>query len=200
MLEIRRKLIHASGILTIFLILWLGKWAAAAIILSLAILSFIVSRYRKDKKKYKIIKSKKLDEFEESIENVVKNHERPNTEPFKGVAEFFLGCFFATLLFEPRIAMASIAVLSLADATSTLIGKHYGKHRLPLNKDKTVEGSVSFFITATVALLFFVSPPSAVMTALIATFVEMIPKVDDNITIPIAVGMVLSTLKLFILS
>lgn len=195
MLEIRRKLVHASGILTIFLILWFGKWTASAIILSIAVIFFLVGKYRKKKNRYKIVKSKKLDEFEESIENVFRNHERSSKEPFKGATEFFLGCFFATVIFEPRIAMASIAVLSLADATSTLIGSYYGKHKLPLNKNKTAEGSLSFFVTAVFALLFFVSPLNAVVTAIFATIAEMIPKIDDNITIPITVGIILSAIS-----
>ena len=195
MLEIRRKIVHASGILTIFLILWLGKWNAAIIILSIALVILLLGEYRKNKSKYKIIKSKDLDELEELMENVFKEHERPNTLPFKGATEFFIGCFLATVLFEPVIAIASISVLSLADAMSTLIGSYYGKHKLPINKKKTFEGSTAFFITAIFVLLFFMNPYKALIIAIIATFVEMLPKIDDNLTIPLVVGILMTLIS-----
>lgn len=37
-------------------------------------------------------------------------------------------------------------------------------------------------------LSVFVNIPLAVAVSIVATFVEMLPRVDDNLTIPIAVG------------
>jgi dolichol kinase len=195
MLEIRRKIVHAAGIFSIFLILWFGKWIAASIIFLIALGFFILGEYRKNKDKYKIIKSKKLDEFEELIENGFKEYERPNSLPFKGATEFLVGCFFAIVLFEPFVAIAAISVLSLADAISTLIGSYYGKHKLPINKSKSWEGSTSFFITALFVLLIFSDPLKALIIAIFATFAEMIPKIDDNLIIPIVVGILMIAIR-----
>jgi dolichol kinase len=195
MLEIRRKLVHASGVFLIFIIIWLGKWNAALIILSMAVAFLLLGEYRKNREKYKIIKSKELDEIEETMEKVFKEHERPNTLPFKGTTEFFIGCFLATVIFEPTIAIASIAVLSLADAMSTLIGSYFGKHKLPINKKKTFEGSTAFFLTATFVLLFFANPLKALAVAILATFAEMIPKIDDNLTVPMVVGIAMALIS-----
>ncbi len=192
MLEIKRKIVHASGVFTIFLILWLGKWNTALVVFLIALMLFLFGGYRKNKDKYKIIKSKKLDEFEKFIESSFNEYERPNTSPFQGATEFFVGCFFATILFEPRIAMAAISVLSLADATSTLIGSYYGEHKIPINKKKTFEGSISFFATAFLALVFFVDPLKALVIAIFSTFAEILPKVDDNLVIPITTGIVMT--------
>ena len=194
MMEIRRKVVHAAGILTIFLILWFDKWTASWIILVIALAVLLLGEYRKNRNKYKIIKSEKLDEFEESIEKVFREHERPNDLPFKGATEFFIGCFFAAILFEPKIAIASISVLSLADAISTIVGTYYGKHKIRINKSKTYEGSSAFLIASFLILLFFVNPFKAFIVAIFATFAEMIPKVDDNLTIPIVVGIALTVL------
>jgi len=195
MLEIRRKLVHASGVFLIFIIIWLGKWNASLIILLMAIGFFLLGEYRKNKEKYKIIKSKELDEIEETVEKMFKEHERPNTLPFKGATEFFIGCFLATVIFEPTIAIAAIAVLSLADAMSTLIGSYYGKHKLPINRKKTFEGSTAFFLTAIFVLLFFANPLKALAVAILATFAEMIPKIDDNITVPLIVGIAMTLIS-----
>ena len=195
MLEIRRKIVHASGILTIFLILYLGRWNSAWIMLLTALSILLLAEYRKNRIKYKIVKSEKLDEFEEAIEKVFREHERPNTLPFQGATEFFIGCFFATVLFEPTIAIASISVLSLADSMSTLIGVHYGKHKLHINKNKTYEGSSAFLLTSFLVLLFFLNPFKAFVIALFATFAEMLPKVDDNLVIPITVGILMTIIS-----
>jgi dolichol kinase len=195
LLEIRRKIVHAGGILLIFLILWLGSWWAALITLGIGMTFLISGEYRKNKDKYKVIRSKKLDEIEEAAEKVFKEHERPNTLPFKGATEFFFGCFIAIAVFPPTIAMAGISVLSLADAVSTLIGSCYGKHKLPVNRKKSFEGSTAFFLTALLALVFFANPTRAVIAAFFAMLVEMLPHADDNLTIPFAVGLVLTLIS-----
>jgi dolichol kinase len=195
MLEIRRKLVHASGVFLIFIIIWLGKWNAALIILSMAVAFLLLGEYRKNKERYKIIKSKELDEIEEAMEKMFKEHERPNTLPFKGATEFFIGCLLATVIFEPTIAIAAIAVLSLADAVSTLIGSYYGKYKLSINKKKTFEGSTAFFLTAIFILLFFANPLKALIVAILATFAEMAPKIDDNLTVPLVVGIAMALIS-----
>lgn len=78
---------------------------------------------------------------------------------------------------------------------STLIGNYFGKHKLPINKNKTFEGSSAFLVTAFFALLFFTDPIKAAITALIAMLVEMAPYIDDNITIPLTVGIVLAIIS-----
>lgn len=195
MLEIRRKVVHASGVFSIFLILWLNKWNAAIIFLLIALAFLLLGEYRKNKNKYKMIDSKKIDEFEELIENGFKEYERPNSLPFQGATEFFIGCFFAVVIFEPTIAIAAISVLSLADAMSTLIGSYYGKHKLPINRKKTFEGSTAFFLTALFVLLFFLDPFKAFIISIFATFVEMIPKIDYNFIIPITVGIIMTIIS-----
>ena len=195
MLEVRRKIVHACGVFVILLIVWLVKWNAALITLLIALVGLVFAEYRKNRNKYKIIKSKKLDEFDELVENGFKEYERPNTLPFKGAIEFFMGCFFAIVLFEPLISMAAIAVLSLADALSTLIGSYYGSHKLPINRNKSFEGSSAFFITAFFVLLFFIDPFKAIIIAIFATIAEMIPKIDDNLIVPITVGIVMTIIS-----
>lgn len=192
MLEIKRKLVHASGIMTIFLVLWLGRWAAAAITLSIAAFMLIIGEYRLNKDRYKIIRSKKLDEVESFLENGFSEYERPNSLPFFGAIEFFFGCFLAIACFEPVISMACISVLSLADAVSTLVGKYFGTHRLLINKGKTLEGSSAFYVMAMLALLFFTDPLRAIVGALLATLAEAAPKINDNISIPLTVGIFLT--------
>jgi dolichol kinase len=196
MLEVRRKIVHATGILNIFFILYFGKWIGALILLLITLALLFLGEYRKNRNKYKIIKIKKLDEFENFMENGFKEYERPNTLPFKGAIEFYLGCFLAALLFEPFIAITSIAVVSIADAMSTLIGNFYGKHKISFNKKKSIEGSIAFFLTTILILVFFINDPLKILIiSIVATFAEAFPKIDDNLTIPLAVGLLMLLLR-----
>jgi dolichol kinase len=191
-IEIKRKIVHALGVFSILLIYVFGKNNAAFIMLAATIGGILLAEYRKNKKKYKIIKLKPIDEFEDLVEDEFKTLERPNALLFKGAIEFGLGCFLATILFKENIAIACIAVLSLADSSSTLVGYYLGKHKLPINKKKSWEGSTTFFLISILTLSFFVDPLIAFVLALITTFIEMLPYIDDNLSIPLALGISMS--------
>ena len=190
-LEIKRQVVHTLGFFTIFLIYAFGKWYAALLMFLVSLSFFIIGEYRKNKDKYKLIKIKPLDEFEDMIENEFKTYERKNELPFRGAIAFYLGCSIVTFLFKPNIAIASIAVLAFSDSLSTIIGYYFGKHKLPVNKKKSWEGSSVFFLSTLIILLFFINPVKALIVALLATFTEMLPRLDDNLSVPLVTGILL---------
>jgi dolichol kinase len=187
-IEIRRKVVHSLGVFSILLIQIFGKTNAAVIMLFATIGGFLIAEYRKNREKYKLIKIKPLDEFEEKIESEFKTMERRNALPFKGAIEFGVGCFLATILFDEKVAIACIAVLALSDSVSTLIGYYFGKHKLPVNSKKTWEGSTAFFVTSFFILSLFTNYYYAALLAVIAAAAEMFPYADDNISIPLVLG------------
>ena len=82
--------------------------------------------------------------------------------------------------------------MSLADANAAIIGVGYGKTKL-LNK--TLEGSFAFYITTFIILYIFKIPLMlSFLVSLITTLTELIeiPRINDNITIPIMVGLLLT--------
>lgn len=179
--ELKRQLIHASGVLTIIILQIFGK-TSAAIIFFLAFMFFTIwAQLRKSK-----INLGPLTSIEEYIMIHLKTYER-TSEYFKGAIMFSLGILLATVLFPLNIAAACIAVLAISDSVSTLIGKTWGRHKLPINKKKSWEGSIAFFITA-FAILWLFDPTKAIYIAPLVTLVEMLPRFDDNLTIPLAVG------------
>lgn len=187
-IEIKRQFVHSLGIFLIFL-LFLGREMASLLTFLGIVLLIFFAEYRRCELKLKdIFKLKIVEKLEEHSENFIKGHERPEELPLNGAITFLIGSFFAFVLFPSYIAAASIAVLALGDSISTLIGKYYGKNKIPYNKNKSIEGSLAFFLISLMALLFFINPLNSFFVAIIATFVESLPKLDDNITIPIAVG------------
>jgi len=115
--------------------------------------------------------------------------------PAKGAVLYGLGVGFSLVVYPHYAALGAIAVLASGDALSTLVGKAWGKRRWPWNKRLSLEGSVAFFVGATLFAQCFVPFPMALVGALIGALIETVPwPLDDNFTIPIGVGMVLALL------
>ncbi len=190
-IEVKRQLIHASGIFIVLAMLVWGRSIALLLTGSITITFTIWSEYRKQRKRYKkqyLFKNKFVDKIENYVERHVRGYERP-LEYFKGPIMYFGGCFL-TILFPEMPAIAGITVLTLADSAATILGKLYGTHILPINRNSTWEGSITFFLITLLIISYF-NPAKALTIALIATFIEMLPGLNDNITVPLTVAFLL---------
>ena len=111
---------------------------------------------------------------------------------FTGASFVLWGALLTYILFEPKVAGISLIVMSLSDAMAAIIGVGFGKTKV-LNK--TLEGSFAFFITTLIILYFFKIPLIvSLFISTLATVTELveIPKINDNISIPIAVALLLT--------
>ena len=116
----------------------------------------------------------------------------------KGGLFYFLGVFLTGLLFWQHTAIA-ILVLCLADAAATIIGTLFRSPSLPYNRRKTIGGSVTFFIVASLVLsagypvvhIFFIA---FLLTALESFDYREIPFLDDNLVIPLVTAYLLGFL------
>jgi dolichol kinase len=113
----------------------------------------------------------------------------------KGIASstwYVLGALLVLLLYPRQAALAGILTLALADPMASLIGRKWGRRKIGSG---TLEGSVVFFLVASLTLAFFAPWPVAVAAALAAAVVEAIPwPVDDNLSVPLAAGGLLALL------
>lgn len=115
-----------------------------------------------------------------------------------GTPAFTGGVFLAFLLFPRGIALAALVPLLVGDRAAVLAGKGFGRIRM---WGKTLEGSLAFVAATFAAYLVLTSLyPSAIpfprTVLLAASFIgamaEMLPRpLDDNFTIPLAVGLFL---------
>jgi dolichol kinase len=78
---------------------------------------------------------------------------------------------------------AAIVTLAAGDSAATIFGIQ-GRHSLPYNRRKTVEGSVAFFVFCLPACLF-VGWIGIALAALAAVVESLSTPVDDNLLIPI---------------
>jgi phytol kinase len=118
--------------------------------------------------------------------------EREDTIPAKGALFFTVSALFCLVFFPTRVVFIAVLVLSLLDSMTTIFGRRFGKREILNNK--TLEGSAAGVIITAAVLLFLLSPAAAVIVALTAGIVELLSPVDDNLTIPVFVCIVLSIL------
>jgi dolichol kinase len=185
-LEFRRGIFHlVSGIIIVLLIRFefLTKWLLLLLTLIALGISLVSKKYRIPFIYWF------LEKFDR--ERDIKKF------PGKGAFFYSLGVTLVVFLFPKDIALASIAVLAVADPSSRFIGIHFGKIRHPFNDAKFTEGAVAGIITGFLVAILFVKPSEAFFAAFFAMFAEGIElrlgmqHVDDNIVIPLVAGAVI---------
>lgn len=181
--EILRQSIHATGIIFVIIQPWLGVKNLILIGLAAAIIGEIIYQYDR---RHKI----------PFLSWLLRTCRRDDSE--RGFIYYFLGLTLTYSLFgfNIPIANATILILTIGDAASTIIGSFYGKHTLPYNPNKTFEGSIAFILLGFIGALTQVNPLIAFIGAIIGALVEAYTPLEDNITIPLitGVGMYISTL------
>ncbi len=103
-------------------------------------------------------------------------------------------CAFA---FSKWVMVTSMVFIILGDVAGAIFGRRFGKHKTIGNK--TLEGSMAFFLTAYFGAIIFklialpVVPWSAIfMGALTAAVLEALPLgIDDNLSVPVLTGLLL---------
>lgn len=185
-LELRRQIAHLLiGMIIVFLIdLKLLTPAILAIILLVGVgLSFAY--------KYRPIPI---------IHEILHFFERPQDIailPGKGPIFLVLGSLFALILFPVTIAKGAITVLAVGDSISHLVGRYFGKTKVPFSKNKMLEGTVVAIVCSTLAALLFVDISKAFLASLLTiSFESIYPEklarhFDDNLIIPLLAGLIM---------
>lgn len=108
-----------------------------------------------------------------------------------GSSYLAIGCLLAALVYPRPVAVAALGYLILGDGLAGLVGRTLGRHTLAFGK--SWEGTVACFAASLiVGLLVLGDPRVAVLGALVATVVELLPlPLDDNLAIPLLCGTVL---------
>ena len=106
-----------------------------------------------------------------------------------------------TILFSRPVAVIALSVMLVSDTAAALFGKAYGSRKL--YKNKSMEGTAAFFMSALFVNMIlapmFPFNVSSVIACLAATFAEMFEDkldIDDNFSIPLVVGALLTFLNL----
>ena len=182
-LELRRQIAHfLLGILIAFLIeLKLLSVNGLGLILVFGAIISLIYRYRPIP----------------VIHEILVWLERPeDIKYFPGKGPFFLvlGALLSLLLFPIEVAKAAIIILAIGDSVSHIVGRYFGKIKVPFSKNKKIEGTVVAIGFSIFGALLFVDFTSAFLASLITMTVEAIypdkiaKYLDDNLLVPLLAG------------
>lgn len=110
-----------------------------------------------------------------------------------------LAAILCTLLFSTPVAMIAMTVMLISDTLAALVGKAMGTRKI--YKNKSLEGTDAFFLSALFITMLYTPLYTfsyvSVLACMAAVFAEVFEdkiKIDDNISIPLFVGGVLTLL------
>jgi len=172
--EIRRKLFHTFfGLFLIFVLFYLGRINLIIFLSTTFIFGSIMIVLMRQGRKIPI-----AHWFEETFE-------RENVRfPGYGAFWYVVGTLLLALsLGNANEIAAAIVALAAGDSAATIFGIR-GRHLIPYNRIKTVEGSVAFFVFSLPACLF-VGWMGIALAALAAVAESLATPMDDNLLIPI---------------
>jgi len=177
--ELIRQLIHASGVFIVILSYFLKPTTLILLVIAILILAVIIFQIDK---KYNVI-------FFSTILRICK---RQHDE--RGFIYFFIGIILTLLIFQFNMSVANAAILILlfGDSASTIVGRRWGRNKIPFQNRKTVEGSLAFLFVGLVVALTQVPLFPAFLGGLSGAIAEAYSPIDDNIPIPLVSALVMS--------
>lgn len=194
--EIVRKAIHACSLSIPAIYYFISRELALEILapLTLMFLAVDLTRYY----------HKPTGELFYSVFKwMLRSHEiDENTKRLNGATNVLIAATLCILILPKLIFITAFAMLIVSDSMAALIGRRWGRHTL---FTKSYEGSLAFFLSAVgvvlIASTLQYSPDDGgiaangykiwigIVGAALGTVVEALPwKIDDNLSIPLAVG------------
>lgn len=137
---------------------------------------------------------------------LLREHEIDHTKKnLNGATYVFISALICVVLFPKVIFLTGFTILIVSDSVAALIGRKFGKHKL---LSKSLEGTLAFFISASIVVLFtpkIQGLPTEYLIGFIAAAVGAIVEnisfgfADDNLSIPISVGITMWLLYIWLL-
>ena len=192
--ELARKLIHLSS-LWIPALIYFVQPSISIIVFSAIFVGDVILEYGNYKKWRWARRTFGLLFFK-----TLRNKERIRTKfQVSGSMYVLAAAIICTLLFSKPIAAIALTVMLISDTCAALFGKAFGTRKL--YKSKSLEGTVAFFLSALlINMLYepvFHFTYAGVIACAAATLAEMFEdklEIDDNLSIPLFVGIILSLL------
>jgi len=197
--ELFRKLIHLTSLSIPIVYYFISTETAALILGILAGLALIIDLGR-------YIHPEMGKVFYKFFGFLLREHELDHKKRnLNGATYVLISALISVLIFPKVIFISAFSILIVSDSLAALIGRKFGKHKF---LSKSLEGTLTFFISACIVILF--TPKvggfsEEYLIGFIAAFVGAIVEnisfklVDDNLSIPLSVGFAMWGLYLALL-
>jgi dolichol kinase len=187
--ELVRKLIHLCSLSIPIIYYFITKEAA---IIILGILTFVALVI--DLSRYFSLGFGKI--FYKIFGFLLRKHEIDDRKKnLNGATYVLLSALISVIIFPKVIFITAFTILIISDSLAALIGRKYGKHKF---LSKSLEGTLTFFVSASIVVLFtpkiegiLTEYVIGIIAVLVGTFAENLSFgfADDNLTIPLSIGL-----------
>lgn len=126
------------------------------------------------------------------ISRFVKFLDREDALPGRGALYFAISTLLCMILFPVPAVIPAVITLAVLDGVATIVGRRFGRTRIW--NSKTLEGTVAAILVTAAFLVPFLSPAGVVIVVLVGGIVELLSPIDDNLTLPVSVCLVLTLL------
>ena len=197
--ELVRKSIHLCSLSIPIIYNFITRELALTILVPLALFSLtfdILRHYH----------SKIGELFTKFFGFMLRSHETDKKKKsLNGATYVLLSAVIVVFLFPKIIVISAFAVLIIGDIFAALIGRKFGKHKFLF---KSLEGTLSFFITSAIVILLTPKITYSATEYFIGFFAVAVGAIvenisqgwaDDNLTIPISIGLIMWGLYLVLL-
>jgi dolichol kinase len=192
--ELLRKSIHLCSLSIPIIYYFVTKELALTILVPLTIFSLIL-----DFGRHVFPPLNKL--FTLLFDFMLREHEKdPNKKNLSGASYVLLASTLSIFFFPKLFAITGIAVLILGDIAAALIGRKFGKHKFFF---KSLEGTLAFFVVSCIVVLLIPKVEGLLLEYIIGFIAVAVGALaenlsygwaDDNLTIPISVGLTMALL------
>ncbi|MCH7964823.1 MAG: dolichol kinase [Bacteroidetes bacterium] len=186
--ELVRKLIHLFSLSIPIIYYFIPKSTAAIILGSLAAFAITL-----DLTRYLSPQIGKV--FYKLFGFLLRRHEIDSDKKnLNGATYVLLSAIFGVLVFPKIIFITAFSILIIGDTMAALIGRRFGKHKFLY---KSFEGTLAFLISSSIVILFtpkigyfYEEYIIGFVAAFVGAIIENVSSeyVDDNLSIPFAVG------------
>ena len=193
--ELYRKLIHLSS-LWIPALIYLARPGIAIALFSVLLAGDALIEYG-NYKKWRWARRT----FGHLFYKTLRNKERVRTHfQVTGSMYVLTAAIVCTMLFSKEVAVVALSIMLISDTCAALFGRAYGLRKL--YKNKSLEGTTAFFVSA-LGVMIILNPLypvtyAGIIAAAAATLAEIYEdkiEIDDNLSIPLFVGIILSILN-----
>ncbi|MBO8130448.1 MAG: hypothetical protein H0Z29_02900 [Candidatus Marinimicrobia bacterium] len=184
--EIARKVIHFTASLIPIIYYFFVERRTALVILGILTVIFLFAEV------LRMLIPNLYDLYLKIFGWMLRSHEAKYN--LTGATYVFIGSFLTIFFFPKDVATTVLLFLTIGDSTACILGMKYGRIKI---FNKTLEGSLAFTISSLIATIWITSIPFhiKIVGVLVAALVELLPKkFDDNISIPIISGLIITIL------
>jgi len=191
--ELVRKSIHMISLSIPIVYSFITKELALWLLIPLTIISIIIDFASRKKSKFR-------EFFLKIFGKILRPHESYDVFTLNGATWVLISAVVCVIVFPKIFVITGFTILIISDISSALIGRRYGKH--PLFVRKSWEGTTAFWITAIISVIIIGTIISApwtyfffgIIAAIIGGIAEAAStmlKMDDNLSIPVSIGLVM---------